>query len=89
MALTRAGLGHRAVVVGEGWEELRSGLMALSEGEPASGVTRGVSSSGGGGLGFVFGGQGSQWVGMGRGLYEAFPVFAEAFDEVIGLVGEG
>ncbi|MGQ4733620.1 ketoacyl-synthetase C-terminal extension domain-containing protein, partial [Streptomyces sp. Ju416(a)] len=30
LALTRAGLGHRAVVVGEGWEELRSGLVALS-----------------------------------------------------------
>ncbi|MEU4924901.1 acyltransferase domain-containing protein, partial [Streptomyces parvus] len=95
LALTRAGLGHRAVVVGEGWEELRSGLVALSEGEVSSvsgsGVVRGVvpSSGGGGGLGFVFGGQGSQWVGMGRGLYEAFPVFAEAFDEVIGLVGEG
>ncbi|WP_141746051.1 acyltransferase domain-containing protein, partial [Streptomyces sp. EN27] len=92
LALTRAGLGHRAVVVGEGWEELRSGLVALSEGEPASGsgsgVVRGVASSGGG-LGFVFAGQGSQWLGMGRGLYEAFPVFAEAFDEVMGLVGEG
>ncbi|WP_370738518.1 acyltransferase domain-containing protein, partial [Streptomyces sp. EN27] len=91
LALTRAGLGHRAVVVGEGWEELRSGLVALSEGEPASGsgVISGVVPSSGGGLGFVFAGQGSQWLGMGRGLYEAFPVFAEAFDEVMGLVGEG
>jgi acyl transferase domain-containing protein/acyl carrier protein len=85
LALDRARLSHRAVIVGEGRDALLAGLAALERGEAADGVFQDVAGSGGDGrIAFLFTGQGAQWAGMGAGLYEAFPVFAKALDEVCG-----
>ncbi|MFF0747467.1 SDR family NAD(P)-dependent oxidoreductase, partial [Streptomyces sp. NPDC004111] len=71
LASTRAALSHRAVVVGTDRDELLSGLDSLLTTVPVTG-----------GLGMLFAGQGSQRLGMGRALHAAYPVFAQAWDEV-------
>jgi acyl transferase domain-containing protein len=80
LVTTRTRHEHRAVVVAEDRDDLRRGLAALADGEPAPGVA--TARATGGKTAFVFSGQGAQRPGMGRDLYEAHPVFAEALDEL-------
>lgn len=75
----RSRFDHRAVVLGRGRDELLNALSALSDGTESPAVVRGEAGQLGG-VAFVFPGQGSQWAGMGRQLYEAFPVFARSVD---------
>ncbi|WP_435601853.1 acyltransferase domain-containing protein, partial [Streptomyces sp. YPW6] len=85
LAVSRARFDHRAVVVGETREELVAGVRAVAEGLPAAGAVSGRAVPVGS-VAFLFAGQGSQRVGMGRELYAAEPVFAAAFDEVVGVL---
>ncbi|MFF6816308.1 SDR family NAD(P)-dependent oxidoreductase, partial [Streptomyces sp. NPDC012403] len=82
LAGSRAALDERAAVIGSSRTALLTGLDALATGEPGAGVVRG-SVLGTGSLAFLFSGQGSQRVGMGRELCASFPVFAEAFEAAV------
>ena len=80
----RSSFDFRAGVVGRSVDELLAGLTDGVGVQGVSGVVSGGVASGG--LGVVFPGQGVQVLGMGRGLYGAFPVFAGAFDEVCAVL---
>ena len=82
LAKTRAQLEYRAAIVGGGREQLLEGLRALAHGEVSARVSQ--RRARGGRTAFMFTGQGAQRAGMGSDLYESFPVFAAALDEVCG-----
>ncbi|HWM09290.1 MAG TPA: beta-ketoacyl synthase N-terminal-like domain-containing protein, partial [Solirubrobacteraceae bacterium] len=81
----RSRFDRRAVVLGEGRDELLAGLHGVGSDQPAGSWAEGRVVDGGSGL--VFSGQGSQWIGMGAGL-RSFEAFARALDDVSGMLGE-
>lgn len=85
---TRTVFEHRAVLVAGDRAALATGLAALAAGESGPGVAAGRARSFGssGKTAFVFPGQGSQWLGMGRQLYGRFDAFTRAFDEAAAAV---
>ncbi|WP_157876900.1 type I polyketide synthase, partial [Streptomyces graminilatus] len=82
LASGRSVFEHRAVVVGDGRADLVAGVWAVASGADVPGVVRGVAGAEEPDVAVLFSGQGAQRLGMGRGLYEAFPVFAGAWDAV-------
>ncbi|UQA61057.1 type I polyketide synthase [Polyangium aurulentum] len=70
---------HRLAVVGRTRHELAQSLQAFSRGDKPAGVVTGrLPPQGRPKLVFVFPGQGSQWLGMGRQLLREQPAFRSA-----------
>ncbi len=70
-------LEHRALVLGNGRDDLLRGLAALAEARVAPGVVEGRVAPSRNPV-FVFPGQGGQWPGMALDLLDESPVFAQA-----------
>ncbi|MFG1949486.1 type I polyketide synthase, partial [Nonomuraea sp. NPDC048826] len=83
LATTRAALEHRAVILADDHAQTATALDALSTSSTGSTGNAVQDAVREGKLAFLFTGQGAQRPGMGRDLYQAFPAFADAFDEAL------
>ncbi|MEU9478099.1 type I polyketide synthase [Streptomyces sp. NPDC048191] len=81
LASTRTSFEHRAVVVGTDRASFTDGLRAVGDRRTRPHLLTG-SATAPPRTAFMFSGQGGQRLGMGQGLYRAYPPFAAAFDEV-------
>ena len=75
---------HRVAVRGATWQELKQALDTVQSGSAVHRGGAGPEDR----IGFLFTGQGSQYPGMGRDLYESQPVFREALDRCAAVLDE-
>jgi acyl transferase domain-containing protein/NADPH:quinone reductase-like Zn-dependent oxidoreductase/acyl carrier protein len=89
LGMGRAHLPHRMAVIAGSTAELTASLKAYCAGEVPPGVIDGGTRARTRGLrtAFLFTGQGAQYIGMGRGLYEREPVFRDIMDRAAALLG--
>ncbi len=78
LAVARQHHEHRAIIIGEGRDDLLAGLEGLSTGSSTETTLVGRVRPGSNEPVFLFPGQGSQFVGMAKRLYQESPVFAAA-----------
>ncbi|MDJ0595861.1 MAG: AMP-binding protein [Pleurocapsa sp. MO_226.B13] len=78
----RTHFNHRLAIITSSPQELADRLAQISAGEEPTGVFSGkLSNSKSPLIAFLFTGQGSQYVNMGRQLYETQPVFRQTLDQ--------
>ena len=85
LATTRSAMEYRLAIAATSRETLRAALEMAEQGQTPPGAVRGTTPSTRCKVAFLFTGQGSQVVGMGRGLHAEWPAFREAFDRCVGL----
>jgi len=73
---------HRLAAVGETAADLRTAVAAFGDGMENAGLLRGdvLDESAASGAAFLFTGQGSQYSGMGKALYDSQPVYRATVD---------
>ncbi|NNH68847.1 type I polyketide synthase [Nocardia uniformis] len=81
LAVTRAEFARRSVLLGTDRTGLLEALEVLAEDGDSESVVRGVADRDAR-TALLFPGQGAQRPGMGRRLYDAYPLFAEIVDEM-------